>query len=769
MWFQYQYNTEVKIIHSNYNYINHLSMKNNKSLKSIVVCFLLFVSNNIFSQNDEILCLPCIQQYIADANIIDVERSAICDDTYLFVLPNGTREVRYRDNICNPPIWILNVVCDPFYSIGTQCSSNGGSCEVEVELVQGVECVLPKVLSSGITLHVCNYLNGALEMNGPVGTKYKIAYQNTTNSCFSFCQQGQNVDVTCTEKITSSNEPEILTDCTSFEEYNVGDIVPQAGNKFTLFSNLSSQNAKVTSIKSSSGGKSLLISNSSDIDYNISQSLKENQVGRLVFKMFIPSGKTGAWGLETNDPESYVWYMQCSANSFSVLSKYQNVSGSSLEPIFNKWVNVALIFQPFKNTIEIWFNNNLVGRAENYQSNLVTDLNFYFLNGSNNNEMYIDELCYREWKKDGPCTQEYAPVCIADETYGNNCIAYQAGYSDLEIRQGACGVPDCVTLNYPAHNSSGIPTDVTITWPTSIHATSYTLNIGTSINGGDILYQNVGNVTSYNLKNLPANKEIFVSVLPSNDRGMQLSCHISKFTTKSNLQSPSCTTLTSPANNGTNVPRNINITWPSVAEASGYRLYVGKSSSTSEFLNADIGLITSYLLSNLPEDQNICVRVIPYNAAGSAMNCQATCFRTEKIIQIPSCTQLSSPINNQVNVPTTINLTWPPSPNATGYKIQIRDANNQLVKSDITLGNVSNYVVQNLPLNKFICVTITPFNAAGESQACTATCFETIKTSAAEDGNTISGNYILSPNPAVDYVYISCSSCVSDKAQIIIF
>ena len=209
------------------------------------------------------------------------------------------------------------------------------------------------------------------------------------------------------------------------------------------------------------------------------------------------------------------------------------------------------------------------------------------------------------------------------------------------------------------------------------------------------------------------------------------------------------------------------ITWPMVTLATGYSLKVGTSTNASDILDIIVGNVSSFTLNSLPEDKYICVTIIPYNTAGSSSNCNSICFRTEKLLQAPQCTQINSPANNQTNVPTTVNLTWLPSTGATGYKVRIRDLNNQAIVPELTLGNVTNYIVQNLPLNKFICVTIIPFNAAGESQNCTVNCFETIKTSATDD--SIKSKYQLTPNPSSDYVELLCDGCDHFNGQIIIY
>ncbi len=733
-------------------------MKNCKFLSIVTFIAVTILLQPVYGQSDDILCLPCIRQYITDNNITDVVVSPNCPDTYFFTFPNGSQHVRYGFDICHDPMWILPVECENLYSIGIQCPTSNNQCETEVELIEGVECVLPKVVSTGQVLNVCGYLNGVPAMDGPVGTRYKIGYQNPSD-CVNFCLQGTSVFITCSQRLDIDNEPDVYSECTSLEEFQVGNIVPQGGSKFTLFSGLTSENAKITTARSSNGYNSLLIGNGSDIDYNIDQQLKESQVGRLDFKFYLPTGKSGSWGLETNDLNKYVFYMNMSSQSFDVLSSYSGVPQFSYEPQFNKWHHVSLIFQPFKNTIELWINGEFKSKYSNFTNNGVIDFNMYhhdtFLT---TNEMYIDEICYREWKHVNWCTLEFDPVCVNENSYGNACFASLDGYNNNEIVNGACGVPECTALSYPTHNSYDIPTNVTIQWPASNNASYYNINVGKNPGLSDIAsYSNITN-TSILLQNLPASSDIYVSIVPGNSIGEQTSCSVIKFSTKSNLQPPLCTAITSPANNAVNVPRNVGIVWPIVSGATGYQLLVGTSSITADILNLNVGLVNSYVLSNLPEDLTICVRVVPYNAAGNATTCLAVCFKTEKVVQIPGCTQINSPSNNQVGLPPTVNLTWPSVAGSTGYRIRIRDVNNQPIKPDITVGNVNNYIVQDLPPQKFICVTVSPFNSAGESQNCTPICFETAKTSSTAD--VLQENFAVSPNPVEDYLSLSCTHCI---------
>ena len=63
----------------------------------------------------------------------------------------------------------------------------------------------------------------------------------------------------------------------------------------------------------------------------------------------------------------------------------------------DKWVQFSLIFQPFEDEIELWVDGKFIYKISAYSSNMITDLNFSRLENSANNEMYVDELCYKEW------------------------------------------------------------------------------------------------------------------------------------------------------------------------------------------------------------------------------------------------------------------------------------------------------------------------------------------------------------------------------------
>lgn len=95
---------------------------------------------------------------------------------------------------------------------------------------------------------------------------------------------------------------------------------------------------------------------------------------------------------------------------------------------------------------------------------------------------------------------------------------------------------------------------------------------------------------------------------------------------------PSCTILTLPANNATNVSIGTLFSWNPISNATGYRLTIGTTSGGNNILNnTDVGNVTTY---NLPTDlaynTTYYVSIIPYNSAGNAQSCQEFSFTTEQ-------------------------------------------------------------------------------------------------------------------------------------------
>src|SRR5690606_11342330 len=146
--------------------------------------------------------------------------------------------------------------------------------------------------------------------------------------------------------------------------------------------------------------------------------------------------------------------------------------------------------------------------------------------------------------------------------------------------------------------------------------------------------------------------------------------------------------------------------------------------------NKDLGHVTNYTaVADMTEGATIYVRIIPYNEAGDATGCLEEHFTTEKLIDIPGCTQLITPLNNATDVPISSTIQWDAVATATGYRISIGTSSGGTgIVNSKDLGNVTSYTpVADFPEGATIYVRIIAYNEAGDATGCSEEHFTTEK------------------------------------------
>lgn len=107
----------------------------------------------------------------------------------------------------------------------------------------------------------------------------------------------------------------------------------------------------------------------------------------------------------------------------------------------------------------------------------------------------------------------------------------------------------------------------------------------------------------------------------------------------SSMPVPACATNTFPANGATNVPVNpaLNMTWPAVSGASGYRLYIGASAAAASLVST-VGT-NSASVFGFALNTTYYWYVVPFNAGGLATGCisNATSFTTANAVSNDNC------------------------------------------------------------------------------------------------------------------------------------
>lgn len=194
--------------------------------------------------------------------------------------------------------------------------------------------------------------------------------------------------------------------------------------------------------------------------------------------------------------------------------------------------------------------------------------------------------------------------------------------------------PPCTELSSPQDGSENVPTGAAIRWDYSVSATSYVLSIGTTPGGTEFYNDNVGNTLSYSPPDgLDELQLYYVRITPVNEIGSATCTNEFSFRTGPFATLPSCTTMVYPMDEAFNVSLLPTIQWNAVDGADGY--YV--SLDTSPFFNEDPILDrveytdTFFSISeNRPLDTNsiFFIRIIPYNEAGEALDCEPTTFST---------------------------------------------------------------------------------------------------------------------------------------------
>ncbi|WP_299433954.1 BspA family leucine-rich repeat surface protein [uncultured Maribacter sp.] len=296
-----------------------------------------------------------------------------------------------------------------------------------------------------------------------------------------------------------------------------------------------------------------------------------------------------------------------------------------------------------------------------------------------------------------------------------------------------CPIPDCTLLTSPLNGDTDVPVNTNITWEHALYAEGYRLTVGTSPGGNDIVNNaTITNETSYEFaSDFNTGDVVYVTLIPFNTEGDAIGpCTEESFTiSNSPATIPECTNLTDPLHAATNVPVTTDLSWNPISNADGYKITVGTSTGASDILNAeDVGNITTYdLTTDLPEDSDIFVTIIPYNDEGDATSCTEESFHTEIIPVPPVCTNLTTPLNGATDVPIDTQLSWTAVSNATGYLVVVGTTSGGIeVVNNIDVGNFTTYNIPgDLQEARMHYVTIIPYNAEGDATGCIEETFTT--------------------------------------------
>ena len=196
--------------------------------------------------------------------------------------------------------------------------------------------------------------------------------------------------------------------------------------------------------------------------------------------------------------------------------------------------------------------------------------------------------------------------------------------------QNVTTLPGCAILLNPEDGDSNVNVGTNLSWSYAPRALGYHLTIGTSPGIGDILNDfDVGNVLTYNpVTNFPPSTTIYVLIAPYNENGFSLDCLEESFVTGSLGEPPSCTHLITPENGAINVSLSPFLEWEPIPNATGYKVFIGKTPFINDILDGAIFTSTSTYVLNFESNNTYFVRIVPFNAAGEAQSCGQEYFST---------------------------------------------------------------------------------------------------------------------------------------------
>ncbi|NNF20260.1 MAG: T9SS type B sorting domain-containing protein [Flavobacteriaceae bacterium] len=290
--------------------------------------------------------------------------------------------------------------------------------------------------------------------------------------------------------------------------------------------------------------------------------------------------------------------------------------------------------------------------------------------------------------------------------------------------------PSPVLIN-PLAGAVDVPVNTTIRWNPVTGVPGYIISIGTSPMGTEILdNQSVGSATAYTPPmGLPEVTQIYVTItLFFFEEGVaDISCASETFRTEDVSVPPPCISLSFPADGAQDVNVGTNLRWPYSPSATGYSLQLGTSPGANDVIDLDLGNVLSFNPpADLPENTTLYARVIARNENGQASGCVESSFTTGAIAQLPGCSSLISPQDEETGISLTPTLEWEAVAGAEGYRVTIGNSPFTAEILDGVRFFTNSSAIINLEANRTFFITIIPFNEAGEAIGCQQQSFSTI-------------------------------------------
>ncbi|KAA9340723.1 LamG-like jellyroll fold domain-containing protein [Adhaeribacter soli] len=250
------------------------------------------------------------------------------------------------------------------------------------------------------------------------------------------------------------------------------------------------------------------------------------------------------------------------------------------------------------------------------------------------------------------------------QTY-NYDVAVLASNSDDVV--GFLGVnlppPSQPVLASPANSATNIDTQLTLTWNTSAHASSYQVQVSTSSSFSSTVFNQVDIPTnSVQVRGLVNNTTYYWRVKASGSGGSSSWSPIWSFNIK-----PQAPTLASPQNNTLRIDLPSVLTWNALPNVTSYQLLVAsRPDFVVTWLNKTALTSTSFSVTGLTNNTIYYWKVRAVSSKGTSDWSTAWQFKT--ILATPA---QSYPTDAAPGLPISFTIKWGSSAGASSYQLQI--------------------------------------------------------------------------------------------------
>ena len=230
------------------------------------------------------------------------------------------------------------------------------------------------------------------------------------------------------------------------------------------------------------------------------------------------------------------------------------------------------------------------------------------------------------------------------------------------------GKPNSFAKSSPTNNATITSTSATFTWDAISNATGYEYCIATST-AACTTWTSTGTSTTATKTGLEHNTSYFWQVRAINAAGTTYADSMS-FGLFTVVLPPAAFNKTSPANNATNQPATVTLTWAASTRAASYEYCIATSSAACTAWTST-GTSTTATKTDLEHNTTYYWQVRAINPAGTTYADDVglgLSFGQFTVVLAPAAFNKTSPANYATNQPATVTLTWAASTRAASYE-----------------------------------------------------------------------------------------------------